>query len=499
MSARPCQPSFLRSCVRVKVKVFFVLCRLVLPFSLPRLRFIWFEFEKLLFWKTVPTSDKRVVWTAWIPDSESVDGEDLFYPDKGSQASISLQNGAVSQTSAQLQSFPDSARIAHLGFLKQGSNASHSLCKWQIYAPRRGLSRARSSCIAAVVALSASTTAATTEAVTPLKDLPLCPYVNKDGRIQPPVDPDTAATIFAVIDNNNRVQYIGFSKDIRNSLRTLIGRRPELCHFYKVFHLPVLDQQKMLAVRQQWVNELGSIPRGNADITQRNLWEQPVDAGSISDRGKAAAAADRAKTLKQILFDKGVLEEMVYNPDLLAEGKCDILPSKDQTPEELAAAAKAREEESSKRVACSVKTPDDREITFDVYYESKFVTNGGWMYDILVTHDNKETRHRVIMGRIYPEAAKMDEDRFLETVMAFLLDKKIPRHTDGVRSPLTFPINYFAVGQVEQRWDEEFQSWFSEPLPTDHWNFKRIHSYGPTIDTDLELGPEDIVLPKAAE
>lgn len=47
------------------------------------------------------------------------------------------------------------------------------------------------------------------------------------------------------------VQYIGFSKDVRNSLRTLMGRRPELCYYFKVFNLDKLDQTQMLAARQQ--------------------------------------------------------------------------------------------------------------------------------------------------------------------------------------------------------------------------------------------------------
>lgn len=47
------------------------------------------------------------------------------------------------------------------------------------------------------------------------------------------------------------MQYIGFSKDVRNSLRTLMGRRPELCHYYKLYNLRTLDQEKMLAVRKQ--------------------------------------------------------------------------------------------------------------------------------------------------------------------------------------------------------------------------------------------------------
>jgi hypothetical protein len=84
-----------------------------------------------------------------------------------------------------------------------------------------------------------------------LNDLPLINYISQTGRIQPPVEAKTAASIFAVYDKNKKIQYIGFSKDVRNSLRTLMGRRPELCHYYKLYNLQTLDQEKMLAVRKQ--------------------------------------------------------------------------------------------------------------------------------------------------------------------------------------------------------------------------------------------------------
>lgn len=84
-----------------------------------------------------------------------------------------------------------------------------------------------------------------------LNDLPLLQYINQNGRIQPPVESDTKASVFAIFDKNKKIQYIGFSKDVRNSLRTLMGRRPDLCYFFKIFNLTSLDQKTMLKCRQQ--------------------------------------------------------------------------------------------------------------------------------------------------------------------------------------------------------------------------------------------------------
>lgn len=39
-----------------------------------------------------------------------------------------------------------------------------------------------------------------------LSDLPLLNYINQQGRIQPPVDSTTAASVFAVFDQNKKIQ-----------------------------------------------------------------------------------------------------------------------------------------------------------------------------------------------------------------------------------------------------------------------------------------------------
>ncbi len=60
----------------------------------------------------------------------------------------------------------------------------------------------------------------------------------------------------------------------------------------------------------QWMSELGLSPPGNSDPVQRNQWEQPGDAGSISERGKSAAATAKAKSFLQIMKDRGLTEEV---------------------------------------------------------------------------------------------------------------------------------------------------------------------------------------------
>lgn len=67
--------------------------------------------------------------------------------------------------------------------------------------------------------------------------------------------------------------------------------------------------------------------------------------------------------------------------------------------------------------------------------------------------------------------------------------KKLPRHTEGLLSGDMFPINYFSVSEVSQRFDD-FQDWFQgSELPDSYWRFNRIHSYGAQVDPPPLLGP----------
>jgi hypothetical protein len=61
----------------------------------------------------------------------------------------------------------------------------------------------------------------------------LCCCLCLQGFVSPEVEPGAAAAVFAVYDNHQKLQYIGFSKDLQSSLRTVLGRRPDKAFFFK--------------------------------------------------------------------------------------------------------------------------------------------------------------------------------------------------------------------------------------------------------------------------
>ena len=60
--------------------------------------------------------------------------------------------------------------------------------------------------------------------------LPLSPHLPCPvRRVLPPLQ----ATVFAIYDADRVLQYVGFSKGLRDSLRTLFSRRPEKAQYFK--------------------------------------------------------------------------------------------------------------------------------------------------------------------------------------------------------------------------------------------------------------------------
>ncbi|GBG61130.1 hypothetical protein CBR_g19207 [Chara braunii] len=341
---------------------------------------------------------------------------------------------------------------------------------------------------AVVLAMAVSAASSpSTEELPSLSSLPLTPFISEGGEVAPPPqDASTKASVFAVYDAGKKAQYVGFSKDARNSLRTLLCRRPELCYFYQVFNLPSLDQTQMLAIRSHWFSEIGNPPPGNEQAGERAKWEKPFDAGS------EPAAKDRVRQVMKVLAERGLREKMDFNPSLLQEGKCDVIASAESTA---ASAEPAAGVADSRRRHVSIAGPNGDVVEFDVFYQRKFPTNGGWMYDLQITANGLETTHRVIIGKVYPESVGISEDDFLERTFAFLLAKKLPRRTEGMLTSDQFPVNYFSVSEVEQ-WYDDFKLMFRDgesllPGEAGYWRFNRVHKYGPSEDSMPLVGPEN--------
>lgn len=75
---------------------------------------------------------------------------------------------------------------------------------------------------------------------------------------------------------------------------------------------------------------------------------------------------------------------------------------------------------------------------FEMRIRNNYKTNGGRMFDVDVTFEDRETRHRVIIGKEYYEEFGLEPEDVLAMTFSFLLRKKTPRQTEGASQALHF-------------------------------------------------------------
>lgn len=334
----------------------------------------------------------------------------------------------------------------------------------------------------------------TTDSAPRLQDIDIESIINRQGLVDPEVPGGVEASVFAVYDARKKLQYVGFSKDLRNSLRTVLSRRPDKAFFFKATHLDSLDQEKMLAIRDLWFEECGGAPPGNHLVMERTAWQQPVDSGAISQRGKKGAAEEKAAQLLKAIKDRGCKEEFVPNPTLLLDGQVDFLPAA-ALDEAQIAARRAAAEEAARITRIGKAIVDGQDKTFSVHYDMKLPTNNGFMMDVSVVYDNQETQHRIIIGKEYYEPEHVEPEHVIEAALSLLMEKKVPRHTEGLLLSSQFPSNYFSISEVEQWFGDDFNEVFErctgEPLQdgAKFWRFNRVHTYGPAmLDEQSSVG-----------
>lgn len=213
-----------------------------------------------------------------------------------------------------------------------------------------------------------------------LKDVPLVPFIDELGWVWPDPPSTTEASIFAVYDENETVQFIGFSKEIRNSLRVMLSRQPAKCHSYKVYNMAELDQQQLMLMREKWFKELGFKPLGND--AESDAWMKPPMGGTdkqCTEMGEKMIAALRSR---------GVEEAFEVDTSKFEEGNVEVKPStiinnddRQHEMDKLAAMA-----DSMVHCVCQ---HGDTEIGFNVIYTQKWPRNAGQMIDIIVSYNHK--------------------------------------------------------------------------------------------------------------
>lgn len=179
-----------------------------------------------------------------------------------------------------------------------------------------------------------------------LASLDVLPYLSEIGLL--PSGLEQVVGIYVIRDNlksvedprDQVVRYIGYSRDIAQSLKLHLVRQPSACYWLQVLPITRPSRQALEAQRQVWFSELGYVPEGNQH--EPSPWEVPVDIKTDLSEAERVALTDpklddvqRTKRLKQAVRDREAILlaylaerncqlELRFNPKLKEQGLLDL-------------------------------------------------------------------------------------------------------------------------------------------------------------------------------
>jgi hypothetical protein len=167
-----------------------------------------------------------------------------------------------------------------------------------------------------------------------LSTLPWIAYLTPAGEI--PLTHQKQVGIYAIFDEGQTLQYVGYSRDVYQSLKQHLIRQPQACYWYKVQTIERPSRTVLDNIRTAWLAEQG-MPPGNQNEA---VWAGPIDVKatlSEAERADYSALDDLAqvKYLKTVarrheaiilqqLADRGVTMSLRFNPKLKEAGLLDL-------------------------------------------------------------------------------------------------------------------------------------------------------------------------------
>ncbi|MBF2098952.1 MAG: GIY-YIG nuclease family protein [Gloeomargaritaceae cyanobacterium C42_A2020_066] len=169
---------------------------------------------------------------------------------------------------------------------------------------------------------------------------PFLPFVDAQGYL--PAELQGRVGVYAIYDQAQVLQYIGYSRDIHLSLKNHLVRQPHQCYWLKVETVDRPSRTLLESLRQAWLAEQPTLPPGNgpeqarweAPIQVQDLWTpqetavQPWADPNLDDVGRERLLKQAARQLEEQILarlaERGVQEPIRFNPKLKAAGRLDL-------------------------------------------------------------------------------------------------------------------------------------------------------------------------------
>ena len=114
--------------------------------------------------------------------------------------------------------------------------------------------------------------------------------------------------IYAIFDQAQALQYVGYSRDVSVGLTQHLVRCPDACHWFKVHTVARPSRTLLEEIRHAWLREYGTVPPGNSD--------EPADTNKLLKLLARRVEAD----VKAKVADRGAHMPIKFNPKLKEQG-----------------------------------------------------------------------------------------------------------------------------------------------------------------------------------
>ncbi len=172
--------------------------------------------------------------------------------------------------------------------------------------------------------------------ILPLASLAYLAYLDEHGCIQE--DLQGKIGVYAIFNQQQEMQYVGYSRDVYLSLKQHLVRQPQNCYWLKLQTITRPSRKILEDIASAWIKENGTTPVGNE--RENSVWTEPINAnvamteeekaqyqqsdelGQIKIKKKIARRVE-AEIQKQ-LSERGVKMEIRFNPKLKEKGLLDL-------------------------------------------------------------------------------------------------------------------------------------------------------------------------------
>ena len=101
--------------------------------------------------------------------------------------------------------------------------------------------------------------------------------ITDEGTIDDFSSPGARASVYAIYDESQSIQYVGVTRAINASLRLHLGRKPEATYFVKTYHMERPNRSLLDAIKAAWVESSGGNVPGTDDGPEQKLWEGALE------------------------------------------------------------------------------------------------------------------------------------------------------------------------------------------------------------------------------